>query len=160
MKAMSRMSRTSRTVIPPTIVQTSANMAGLPVRVRGGGADVVFAGSQDVGAALDRQDRRGDRPFEPLVRRQAEDLPEEGLPREAEEQGPAEPVEELLTAQDLEVVVERLAEADARVDDDALTGNARGLGDADPFGQEVADLADEVVVAGGSLHRQRRSLHV
>src|SRR4030042_1503547 len=84
-----RMSRTSRTVIWRMIVQASENIAALPVdgvavRIAGRGGpgaeaqdrfgradgpchrpDVVDP--QDVGAALDREERRRDRPPAPLA---------------------------------------------------------------------------------------------
>src|SRR5512137_83332 len=100
---MNRMSTMSRTVIWRKIVQASANMAGLPLR--GVGIRPVAAGPQDrlgradgpgdrsdvvdpqdVGAALDRKDRRGDRAFETVGGRPAEDLAQERLPRETEKE--------------------------------------------------------------------------
>src|SRR4030042_194086 len=109
MKAMRRMSRTSRTVIWRTTVQASANTARLPfARARGGRAR-AFAGRvrvpgavgqdglgradgpgdrpdvvdpQDVGAALDGEDGGRDRPLEPFRRGPGEGPAEESPPRE------------------------------------------------------------------------------
>src|SRR5512137_19205 len=128
MKAMRRMSRTSRTVTWRMRVQASASIARPPfARVAalfrpvgqdglgradrpGDRPDVVDP--EDVGAALDREDRRGDRPLEPPRGRQVEDRAEERLPRDADKDRPAEALESLLAAQELEVVLERLAETD------------------------------------------------
>src|SRR5512143_1462408 len=160
MKATRRMSTTSRTVICRRIDKTSANTSG-PFRLEedlgradrpGDRADVVDP--QDVGAALDREHGRGDGALEPFRRRQAEDPAQEGLAREAEQQGTAEATERLRAAQDLEVVVEGLAEADAGVDDDPLRRNAGGARSADPLVEEGRDLAHEVIVMRGVLHGQ------
>ena len=63
-------------------------------------------------------------------------------------------------AQQLEVVLERLAEADARVDHDALLAHALADGERDALLEEGADVVDDVVVAGVVLHRPRLAQHV
>ena len=62
--------------------------------------------------------------------------------------------------QEFQVVRRRLAEADARVQHDALAGHAGGLGAGPPFDQEPPDLAQEIVVARGVLHGSRSAAHV
>ena len=63
-------------------------------------------------------------------------------------------------AQQLEVVLERLAEADARVDDDALLAHALADRELDALLEEGADVVDDVVVAGVVLHGARLAEHV
>src|SRR5512138_2837364 len=118
MKATMRMSTTSRTVIWRRSVRTLAITARLPGpedglgRADGAGDRPDVVDPQDVRAALDRKGGGGDRRFEPLAGRLAGDLPQERLARETDEQGTAELLEDLLAPQDLEVVLEGLAEAD------------------------------------------------
>ena len=63
-------------------------------------------------------------------------------------------------AQELEVVLERLAEADARVDHDALLAHALADRELDALLEEGADVVDDVVVAGVVLHGARLAEHV
>ena len=63
-------------------------------------------------------------------------------------------------AQELEVVLERLAEADARVDHDALLAHALADRELDALLEEGADVVDDVVVARVVLHRARLAEHV
>ena len=63
-------------------------------------------------------------------------------------------------AQQLEVVLGRLAEADSRVDADAVLAHALCDGERDALLQERRDLGRDVVVARVDLHRPRLSLHV
>ena len=51
--------------------------------------------------------------------------------------------------QQLEVVLERLAEPDPRVDPDPLLGDPGGDGGVDPLGEERPDVVDDVVVDAG-----------
>ena len=59
-----------------------------------------------------------------------------------------------------EVVLQGLAEADARVEHDALGGHPGRPGGLQPLAQERAHLADDVVVAGVVLHGPRLAPHV
>ena len=63
-------------------------------------------------------------------------------------------------AQQREVVRERLAEADAGVDEDPVTGDAGRDRGVDPRTEILADLAHDVRVDRVVLHRPRRALHV
>src|SRR6185295_2534950 len=63
-------------------------------------------------------------------------------------------------AEKLPVVLDRLAEAEARVDRDSIARDARLLQRARALEQEPRDLGHHVVVAGLLLHRAGRALHV
>ena len=63
-------------------------------------------------------------------------------------------------SQQLQVVLEGLAEADPRVEPDPLLGDARRDRDLDPLGEERSDLVDDVLVGRVDLHRPRVPLHV
>jgi len=146
---MSRMSKTSRSVRWRRMVQASANMAVLPVRdadlgiVCGGGAQDRFGRAngpghgpdvvdpEDVGAALGRQDGRRDRALEPLAGRQVEDGARKALREKPRRSGRPRAWKSALAAEELEVVLDGLAEAEAGIDDDALRRDAGGPGDAD-----------------------------
>src|SRR3546814_7471715 len=54
-----------------------------------------------------------------------------------------------------EIVVAVLAEAEARIDHEALLFDARHLRGEDALGQEAVHVGDDVVVARGVLHRTR-----
>ena len=62
---------------------------------------------------------------------------------------PAELAQLAEPAQQLEVVLDGLAEADPGVDPDPLLGDPRGDRDLDPLGEEGLDVVDDVVVARG-----------
>ena len=62
--------------------------------------------------------------------------------------------------QQLEVVLEGLAEADSGVEPDPLLGDPGGDRRLGPLGEEGADLVDDVVVDGVALHRPRVAEHV
>ena len=63
-------------------------------------------------------------------------------------------------AQQLEVVLERLAEADPRVQLHALLGDPGRHGGGEPLLEERLDVGDDVVVARVLLHRARLAEHV
>ena len=88
-------------------------------------ADVVDA--QDRRAALEGGDRgaRRSRPRAGRRLRVAESLPQRALAREADEHRPAEREQHVEPPHELEVVLDRLAEADARVEADPLLADAR-----------------------------------
>ena len=62
--------------------------------------------------------------------------------------------------QQRQVVLEGLAEAEARIDGDARARDARGLAGGDAASQEAAHLGHHVPVAGRILHRAGLALHV
>ena len=119
------------------------------------GADVVHA--QDRRAALVRRDRSCDARAhevggaEPLQR---------ALAREADEHRPPEREQDVEPAHELEVVLDRLAEADAGVEADALLGDALRDRECEALLEERGDLGGDVVVVRFLLHRARRALHV
>ena len=63
-------------------------------------------------------------------------------------------------AQQLEVVLDGLAEADPGVEPDPLLGDPGRERELDPLGEERPDVVDDVVVARVLLHRPRVALHV
>ena len=81
------------------------------------------------------------------LRRHAGEARQRRLARPADEQRHAEREQRFLARQQLEVLRRRLAEADARIDDDALAPDPRRLRRRDALAQERRDLADDVVVA-------------
>src|SRR6185437_16388889 len=87
-------------------------------------ADVV--GAQDRRASLVRRDRRGDaRAQRPGRRgRVAGELPERALAREADHERAAEREQDVEPPEQLEVVLDRLAEPDAGVEADAVFAHA------------------------------------
>ena len=120
--------------------------------------DVVDA--QDVGALGGGEDGGGDRAAEPVVHLGAVDLADEALARGADDQRPAQLAQLAEPAQQLEVVLERLAEADPGIEPDPLLVDPGGDRDLHPLGEEGLDLVDHVVVARVVLHRPRVALHV
>src|SRR5439155_20536939 len=77
----------------------------------------------------------------------AEQLAERALAREADDHRPTECRQLVEAADQLEVVVDRLAEANSGVEADPLLGNAGLDGEHEPFLEERSDLAHHVVVA-------------
>src|SRR5882762_11260219 len=63
-------------------------------------------------------------------------------------------------AQQLEIVLDSLAETETGIDDDALASDAARLGSGDALGEKRADLRHHVAVARPALHRARLSPHV
>ena len=63
-------------------------------------------------------------------------------------------------ADELEVVLVRLPEADSRVEADELLADPLGDRERQPLLEEGLDLRDDVVVARVGLHRPRLALHV
>src|SRR6185437_13036743 len=63
-------------------------------------------------------------------------------------------------AEKLEVVLDGLAEADARIETDELFGDALRDGKSKAFVEKPNHLGDDVVVAWIGLHRPRLALHV
>ena len=85
---------------------------------------------------------------------------DEALARRPDDDRPAELPQLAEPAQELEVVLDGLAEPDPRIDPDPLLGDPRADGDLDPLGEERLHVVDHVVVGRGLLHRARRPLHV
>ena len=109
------------------------------------GLDVVDA--HDVDARSDAQRGRCQRPLEPLPGGQVEHLADGRLAARAEQDRPAEHRERVQVVQHGQVVLGRLAEADARVDDELLPADACGEGAFDGALQVGDDLGDHVPVA-------------
>ena len=80
-------------------------------------------------------------------RRIAEHLAERALPREADEDRPADRDDAVEPPDELEVLVRRLPEADARVEADPLLRDALRDRELEPLLEERRDLGDDVVVA-------------
>ena len=66
----------------------------------------------------------------------------------------------LEVAHQFERLLRRLAEPGARIDADAVAGDAGFLKTGGAAAQPIAHLGDHVVVGGGVLHRRRLALHV
>ena len=86
--------------------------------------------------------------------------PDEGLARGADEYRPPQHREFAEAIEQLQVVLEALAEADSRVDENPVGVDPGGRGAADPRGQLRDHLAEQVVVVRGLLHGAGRPLHV
>ena len=116
--------------------------------------------AQEVRAPAVAVERGGDRGGHPVRGDLAAgERAQEALARDAQQQR-AESRKARQRAQQREVVRERLAEADAGIERDALRGHARrdrGLG---ALGEERLDLGHDVVVARVVLHRARLAEHV
>ena len=101
-------------------------------------------------------ERDGDRARQPVGRlRRVADRADEALARGAEEDRAAEPVQEREAADQREVVRDRLAEADPRVDEDAGARDAGRLGRGDAGLEKVEDVEQHVVVGRRVLHGLR-----
>ncbi len=85
---------------------------------------------------------------------------EAALAREADEHRPAERAELVEAADELEVVLGGLAEADARVEADPALVDSRRDGEREPLLEEPLHVGDDVVVHRIRLHRPRLALHV
>ena len=113
-------------------------------------------------AALERRDRGSQRRRERAGRRLriAEHLAERALAREPDEHGAAERHERVEAAQELEVLVGRLPEADARVDADPLLGDAAARPRTRPAPRGRPTHRPRRRRIEGDLHRPRLALHV
>jgi hypothetical protein len=118
--------------------------------------------AEDRRAALVGGDRRGDAGGEGAGGggRIADNSAERALPREADDYGAAERGQDVEAADELEVLLDGLAEADARVEGDPLLRNAGVDGESQSFLEEGGDLGHNVVVGRILLHRTRLALHV
>ena len=90
----------------------------------------------------------------------AEHARERALPRQADENRPADAADPLEPADQREVLVGGLAEADPGIEADVLLGDPRCHRDRQPILEKPRHLADDVVVARLDLHRARLALHV
>src|SRR5882672_12790228 len=120
--------------------------------------DVVDA--HDSSSALRREQSRGEARREALVRPSPRDRTQRRLARPARQHRKTHRGEPVEVAQQLEIVLDALAESETRVDDDALARDSSGLGCGDPFGEEGTDFGDHVAVARLTLHGARLALHV
>src|SRR5581483_2478792 len=80
--------------------------------------------AHDVGASERGGDGGREASLQPLIGTEIENSSDESLPRSADEEREAERGERGQSAQQRQVVVEILAEADARIDDDVVRGDA------------------------------------
>src|SRR5215217_8289155 len=71
------------------------------------------------------------------------EAPEEALAAGADDQRPSDRGELVEAPQQFEVVLERLAEADPRVEVDAALGDAGGCGGGEPLLEERLDVVDD-----------------
>ena len=85
---------------------------------------------------------------------------ERALPREADENRSAEVADPLEAADQLEVLVGSLAEADPRVEADVLLGDPGSDCDCQAALEEAGNLSHDIAVSRRDLHRARVSLHV
>ena len=98
---------------------------------------------------------------EPTVASGSPEQPaEEALAGHADDHGTADRGELAEPAQQLDVVLDGLAEADAGIEADALLGDPRRDGEREPLLEERPDLRHDVVVARILLHRSRLAEHV
>src|SRR5205823_996415 len=88
------------------------------------------------------------------------DLSERALPGDPDENRAPDRGQLVDPAQQFEVVLDRLAEADPRVEADRLLPDSLRNGECEPLVEEAGDLGDDVLVARGVLHRPRLALHV
>ena len=123
-------------------------------------ADVVDA--EEGRAPLEGEDCHGDAGGDgPRERvRVAEKAPEEALAGGADEHRPPERHELVEPGQQLDVLLDGLAEADAGIQADVLLRNPRLDREGQALLQEGLDLGDDVVVARVVLHRPRLAEHV
>jgi hypothetical protein len=112
-------------------------------------------------ATLSRQHRSGNRGGQPLVGIvTARHGTKHGLARDTDQQRRVECKQLLLTAQQGQVMLKALAEAESRIDGEVIARNAGCHAGFDPFGQEIPDLDHDILVAGVLLHGTRLTLHV
>ena len=99
------------------------------------------------------------RSVESVGRCPAQQLIYHGLPRDAYQQGQVKRTHELLqVCHQLVVVLQRLAEAEAGVEDEVVHPHV--VQTVDAFGKIDEHLTHQAVVVGGVLHGLRRTLHV
>ena len=92
--------------------------------------------------------------------RVAEDLPQRALAREADDDRAAQRGQLVEPPDELEVVLDGLAEADARIQAHERLVDPGGDRYPQALLEERLDVFDDVVVAGVDLHRARLALHV
>ena len=112
----------------------------------------------DVHAGRDAQGGRRERGLDPLVRRQVEDPAQGRLARRAQEDRPSQDPQGIEVSQERQVVFGRLAEAEARVDDDRLPLDARPERPLQRSLEIGEDLGEEVRVGrlGAVVHDDQR----
>ena len=82
------------------------------------------------------------------------------FPGQADQQRHAEGGELVERAQQRKIVLERLAEAESRIDDDALLLDAGHLAGEDALGEKAAHVGHDIAVVRVVLHRARLAEHV
>ena len=112
---------------------------------------MLVGGDSGSDARGDRAGRRG---------RVAGQPAERALAGEADDDRPAEREQDVEAADELEVVLDRLPEADARVEADPLLRDPGVDREGKALLEERRDLGCDVVVARVGLHRARLALHV
>src|SRR4051812_24180009 len=103
---------------------------------------------------------RRDRAADPPVDLSTGELADEALARAAEGNGPTKLDQLAEAAMQLEVVLDGLAEADARVDPDPPLLDTLRDRVLDPLGEERPDVIDDVAIDRVLLHRPRVTEHV
>src|SRR5438067_1814751 len=81
------------------------------------------------------------------------DLSERALPGNSNENRAPDRGQLVEPAQQLEVVLDRLAEADPRIQADRLLLDSLRNGECEPLVEKTGDLGDDILVARGVLHR-------
>ena len=118
--------------------------------------------AQDAGPTLEREHARRERARQALVglggaRGEAR---EKALARGTYHDRPPDAHELIQAREQLQVVRDRLAEADARVEQHLLLAHALAHREGEPLLQKRLDLAHHVLVARVALHRARIAEHV
>ena len=98
--------------------------------------------------------------LETFVGRKVEHRTDEGLPGRTDQERAAQWTKHIEACEDLQVVLERLAEPDTGIENKPLARDVRSDGYLHSFLQERPNLPRQVVVPGRSLHRLRRTLHM
>src|SRR2546426_5907912 len=123
-----------------------------------GGGDVVHAKHRR--APLEGQNARRQRAREPIAFRPAGESPDKPLARDADHDRASDRDDLVQAAQELEVVVEGLAEADPGVEPDSLLGDSLTDRKLEPLLQKGLDLRHDVLIGRRLLHRLGVALHV
>ena len=90
----------------------------------------------------------------------ADDPSERALSRDSDQHRPTQRAQLVEAAQQLEVLVGRLAEADPGIDADPLLADPLLDGEREALLEEGQHIGDDVVVVRSDLHRSRLALHV
>ena len=147
-----RLWRISSLSASPRIDRALAAQRGAHGEEVGGRGDVVDA--QDLRARVDAVADRGERPRPPLARRAAGQRADEVLARDGQQQRPAERVQLLEAAEQLDRLRRRLGEVRPRIEDELLLAHAARARERRSAREERDDVGDDVVVVdAGSCRR-------